>query len=86
MVVCIPSLKPSRIYKYGKLSHAFLAHVGMQQWCSQNTADARAQRGHTTFARSFVPRPRLALSRLQYGMQKQLGGSGGCSPIKFWNF
>ena len=33
-----------------------------------------------------VPRPRPALSRLQYGMQKQLGGSGGCSPRKFWNF
>ena len=30
MVVCIPSLKPSWIYKYGKLSHAFLAHAGMQ--------------------------------------------------------
>ena len=30
MAVCIPSFKPSRIYKYGKLSHAVLAHVGMQ--------------------------------------------------------
>ena len=28
MVVCIPSLKPSRICKYGKLSQAFLTHVG----------------------------------------------------------
>ena len=28
--MCIPSLKPSRICKYGKLSHAFVAHVGMQ--------------------------------------------------------
>ena len=53
--------------------------VGPYRWCSdqwrsQNTADARAQRGHTTFASSLVPRPRPALSRLQYGMQKQLGG------------
>ena len=30
MVVYIPSLKPSRIYKYGKLSHAFCAQVGME--------------------------------------------------------
>ena len=30
MVVCIPSFKPSQICKYGKLSHAFLAHVGLQ--------------------------------------------------------
>ena len=30
MVVCIPNLKPSQICKYGKLSHAFLAPVGMQ--------------------------------------------------------
>ena len=30
MVVCILSLKPSQICKYGKLSHAFLTHVGMQ--------------------------------------------------------
>jgi len=50
------------------------------QWRSQNTADARAQRGHTTFASSLVPRPCPPLIRLQYGMQKQLGGSGGCSP------
>ena len=28
MVVFIPSLKPSRICKYGKLSYAFFAHVG----------------------------------------------------------
>ena len=35
--------------------------------------DARAQRGLTTFASSLVPRPRPALSHLQYGMQKQLG-------------
>ena len=28
--LCIPSLKPSQICKYGKLSHAFLAHVGIQ--------------------------------------------------------
>ena len=39
----------------------------------------RVQRGYTTFASSLVPRPRPALSRLQYGMQKQLGG---CSPQK----
>ena len=25
------------------------------QWCSQNTADARAQHGHTTFARTQAP-------------------------------
>ena len=30
MVVCIPNLKPGQICKYGKLSHAFLAHVGTQ--------------------------------------------------------
>ena len=35
------------------------------QWRSQNTADARAQRGHTTFASCLVPRPRPAFSRLQ---------------------
>ena len=57
-----------------------------KQWRSQNTADASAQRGHTKFASSLKPRPRQALSRLQCGMQKQVGGSGGCSPQKFWNF
>ena len=31
------------------------------QWHSQNTADARAQRGHTMFASSLIPRPRTAL-------------------------
>ena len=50
------------------------------------TADARAQRGHTTFASSLVPKPRPALSRLQYGIQKQLGGSWGCSPENFGIF
>ena len=56
------------------------------QWRSQNTADARAQRGHTTFARSLVPRPRPALSRLQYGMQKQLGGLEDVPPENFGIF
>ena len=32
------------------------------QWHSQNTTNARAQHGHTTFASSLVPRPRPALS------------------------
>ena len=56
------------------------------QWRSQNTADVRAQRGHTTFASSLIPRPRPAFSRLQYGMHKQLGGVWGMLPIKSWNF
>ena len=34
------------------------------QWRSQNTADTRAQRGHTTFVNSLVSRPRPALSHL----------------------
>ena len=78
-----------------------LCFMYLLQWRSQNTADARAQRGHTTFAPypgpaqlkpmpghsvGTLPRPRPALSRLQYRMQKQLGRSGGCSPRKFWNF
>ena len=56
------------------------------QWRSQNTADARAQHGHATFASSLKPRPRPALSCLQYGMQKQPGWFGWYSPRKFWNF
>jgi len=56
------------------------------QWHSQNTADARAQRGHTTFASSLVPSPRPALSRLQYRMQKQIGGMGDALPENFGIF
>ena len=58
----------------------------VEQWRSQNTADARAQRGHTMFASSLVPRPRPALSCLQYGMQKKLGGSGDALPENFGIF
>ena len=36
---------------------------------SQNTADARAQHGHTTFASSLVPRLCPAFRRLQYGKE-----------------
>ena len=61
------------------------AKISHHQWRSQNPADARAQRGHTKFASSLKPRPHPALSRLQCGMQKQVGGSGGCSSSKFWN-
>ena len=55
---------------------------------SSGIARTQPMPGHSvgTLRYSLVPRPRPALSRLQNGMHKQLGGSGGCSPRKFWNF
>ena len=81
----------SGFYKFHVVSREDGLHIHcnawhLLQWHSQNTADARAQRGHTTFTSSLVPTPHPGLSRLQYGMQKQLGGSGGCSPRKCWKF
>ena len=59
---------------------------GEHKWRSQNTANARAQRGHTTFVSCLVPRPRPPLCCLQYGMQKQLGGLGDDPPQNFGIF
>ena len=56
------------------------------QWRSQNTADARAQRGHTTFASSLVPRPRPAFSGLQYGNAEATRGVWGMLPQKILEF
>ena len=42
------------------------------QWRSQNTADARAQCGHITFASSALP----GFSRLQYRCRRNWGGGG----------
>ena len=40
---------------------------------SQNTADARAQHGHTMFASSLVPRPHPAFRHLQFGNAENFG-------------
>ena len=49
---------------------------------SQNTADARAQHGHTMFASSLVPRPRPAFCHLQYGNAEASRGVWGMFPPK----
>ena len=64
--------------------------VGVMREGEMSSGIARTQPmpGHSvgTLCYSLVSRPCPALGRLQNGMQKQLGGSGGCSPRKFWNF
>ena len=56
---------------------------------SQNTADARAQHRHTTFASSLISRPRPAFCHLQVICslndlwKKQLGGLGNAPPENF---
>ena len=57
------------------LSHK-LAH-------SSGVARTQLMPGHSV---GTVPRPHPALGHLQYEMQKQLGGSGGCSLRKFLSF
>ena len=54
-----------------------LAQTSVEQWRSQETAGARAHHGHTctTFVGSLAPNE-----------ETKLGGLGGCSPRKFWNF
>ena len=49
---------------------------GPHQWRSQSSADARAHRGHK-------PRTQAPSSFQRLAVQKQLGGSGGCSPRIF---
>ena len=63
------------------LVHQLRGSEGIRQGRSQNTAYARAQRGHTMFASSLVPRPRPAFSRLQYKNAEEI--RGGAPPENF---
>ena len=49
--------------------------IKVTQWCSQHTADARAQRGHSTF---------VGISAQNEGTK--LGGGGGMLPQKILEF
>ena len=80
----LATLLHSTLLYQGSTSTYFTLHYFTMalQWRSQNTANARAQRAWAHYF-GLEPRPRPALSRLQCGIQKQVGGSGGCSPKKF---
>ena len=57
------------------------------QWRSQNTANARAQRGHITFASGLVPRPRPALIKpLAVWNAEETSGVWGMLPQKILEF
>ena len=56
------------------------------QWRSQNTADARAQNGHTTSSSRLVPRPHPAFCRLRYETSEATWGCGGMLPQKILEF
>ena len=57
------------------------------QWRSQNTANARAQHGHITFASGLVPRPRPALIKpLAVWNAEETSGVWGMLPQKILEF
>ena len=51
---------------------------------SQNTANARAQHGHTMFGSSVVSRPRAAFCHLQYENAEASRGVWGMFPPKIF--
>ena len=68
-VQCLQSCSPTERFK------TYLAFINVLQWRSQETANARAQHGHTTFVGSSVQ-----------NKETNLGGLGGMLPQEFLSF
>ena len=66
---------------YERFALVFETKETQGQWRSQGAVNARAQHGHNSY-----PGPAQLSVACSMEMQKQVGGSGGCSPRKFWNF